>query len=71
MIHGRKRASCRCFENPPGRSWYGWGPSCGGHSRVPFTTQEGGYEVLVRARGRGEVVALRRGEPPVRPGHCA
>ena len=29
---------------------------------------EGGYEVLVRARGRGRVVALRRSEPPVRPG---
>ena len=27
---------------------------------------EGGYEVLVRARGRGRVVALRRSEPPVR-----
>ena len=29
---------------------------------------EGGYEVLVRARGRGRVVALRRSEPTVRPG---
>ena len=32
---------------------------------------EGGYEVLVRARGRGRVVALRRSEPPVRPGRRA
>ena len=32
---------------------------------------EGGYEVLVRARGRGGVVALRRGEPSVRPGRRA
>ena len=38
MIHGGKRASCRCFENPPGKFWYGWGPPCGGHSGVPFTT---------------------------------
>ena len=29
---------------------------------------EGGYEVLVRARGRGGVVALSRGEPSVRLG---
>ena len=29
---------------------------------------EGGYKVLVRTRGRGGVVALRRGEPSVRPG---
>ena len=28
---------------------------------------EGGYEVLVRARGSGRVVALRRSEPPVCP----
>ena len=32
---------------------------------------EGGYEVLVRAQGRGRVVALRRSEPPVRPGRRA
>ena len=32
---------------------------------------EGGYEVLVRARGRGRVVALRCSEPPVRPGRRA
>ena len=39
MIHGGTRASCRCLENPPGRSWYGWGLSWGRHSRVPFTTR--------------------------------
>ena len=50
MIHGGKRASCRCFENPPGRSWYGWGPSCGGHSRVPFTTRR---EATKSLSGRG------------------
>ena len=32
---------------------------------------EGGYEVLVRARGRGRVVALLRSEPLVRPGRRA
>ena len=32
---------------------------------------EGGYEVLVRARGRGRVVARRRSEPPVCPGRRA
>ena len=32
---------------------------------------EGGYEVLVRARGRGGVVAIRRGEPSVRLGRRA
>ena len=50
MIHGRKRASCRCLENPPGRSWYGWGPSWGGHSRVPFTTRR---EATKSLSGRG------------------
>ena len=39
MIHRGKRASCRCFEKPPGRSRYGWGSSCGGHSRVSSTTR--------------------------------
>ena len=50
MIHGGKRACCRCFENPPGRSWYGWGFSCGGHSRVPFTTPR---EATKSLSGRG------------------
>ena len=51
MIHGGKRASCRCLENPPGRSWYGWGLSWGGHSRVPFTTRR---EATKSLSGRGE-----------------
>ena len=50
MIHGGKRASCSCLENPPGRSWYGWGPSWGGHSRVPFTTRT---EATKSLSGRG------------------
>ena len=53
MIHGGKRASCRCCENPPGRSWYGWGPSCGGHSRVPFTTQREATKSLSGRAGGG------------------
>ena len=32
---------------------------------------EGGYKVLVRARRRGGVVALCRGEPSVHPGRRA
>ena len=50
MIHCGNRASCRCFEKPPGRSGYGWGPSFGGHSRVPFTTQR---EATKSLSGRG------------------
>ena len=50
MIHGGKRASCRCLENPPGMSWYGWGLSWGGHSRVPFTTRR---EATKSLSGRG------------------
>ena len=53
MIHRGKRASCRCFENPPGRSRYGWGSSCGGHSRVPFTTQRGATKSLPGRGGGG------------------
>ena len=68
MIHGRKRASCRCFEKLPGRSWYGWG---GRALQSAIHDTEGGYEVLVRARGRGRVVALRRVQPSVRPGRRA
>ena len=71
MIHGGKRASCRCFENPPGRSWYGWGPSCGGHSRVPFTTRREATKSLSGRGGGGGLVALRRGEPSVRSGRRA
>ena len=71
MIHGGRRASCRCFKNPPGRSWYGWGPSWGRHSRVPFTTQREPTKSLSGRGGGGEVVALRCGEPSVRPGRRA
>ena len=61
MIHQGKRASCRCLENPPGRSWYGWGSSCGGHSRVPFRTRrEATKSLLGRGGGGGG------GRPPPR-----
>ena len=50
MIHGGKGASCRCLEKPPGRSRYGWGSSCGGHSRVPFMTRR---EATKSLPGRG------------------
>ena len=50
MIHCGKRASCRCFEKPPGRSRYRWGSSCGRHSRVPFTTRR---EAIKSLSGRG------------------
>ena len=53
MIHGGKRASCRCFENPPGRSWYGSGPSCGGHSTVTFTTRKKATKSLSGRGGGG------------------
>ena len=52
-IHGGKRASCRCFEKPPGRSRYGWGSSCGGHSRVPFTARREATKSLPGRRGGG------------------
>ena len=68
MIHGGKRASCRCFRKLPSRSRYGWGPSCGGHSRVSIHDTEGGYKVLVKAWGRGGRVALCRSEPLSHPG---
>ena len=53
MIHGGKKASCRCFEKPPGRSWYGWGPSCGRPSRVPFTTRKEATKSLSGGGGGG------------------
>ena len=71
MIHGRKRASCRCFEKPPGRSRYGWGPSCGGPSRVPFMTRREATKRLPGREGGGGAVALCRGEPSVHPGRRA
>ena len=61
MIHGGKRASCRCFEKPPGRSRYGWGFSCGEHSRVPFTTRsEAGKFLWGRGGGGGGSCHLSR-----------
>ena len=53
MIHGGKRASCRCFKKPPGRSGYRWGSSCGGHSSVPFTTRREATKSLPGRRGGG------------------
>ena len=50
MIDGGKRASCRCLEKPSGRFRYGWGCSCGVHSRVPFTTRR---EATKSLPGRG------------------
>ena len=70
IIHGVKRAPCRCFKKPPGRSRYGWGSSCSGHSRVPFTMQGRPRSPRQRA-GEWGAVALRRGEPSVHPGRCA
>ena len=61
MIHGGKRATCRCFENPPGRSWYGWGPSWGGHSRVPFTTRREATKQALRDSSGS--LKERTGEP--------
>ena len=52
-IHGGKRASCRCFQKLPGRSRYGWGSSCGGHCRVPFTTPREATKPLPGRRGGG------------------
>ena len=51
MIHGGKRASCRCFERPPGRSLYEWGSSCGGHSMVSFTMRTEATKPLPGRRG--------------------
>ena len=50
MIHGGKRASCRCLEKHPGRTWYRPEPSCGGHCRLPFTTRR---EATKSLSGRG------------------
>ena len=70
MIHGGVRASCRCFEKPACRSRYGWGSSCGGHSKVPFTMRREATKPPP-VRGGGGAVAFRRGEPSVHPGCCA
>ena len=50
IINCGKRAACRCYEKPPGRSQYGWGSSCDGHFRVPFTMRR---EATKRLPGRG------------------
>ena len=71
MIHAGKRFSYRCFEKFPGRSRYGWGSSCGGHSRVPFMTRRDARKSLPERWGGGQAVALRRGEPSVHPGRRA
>ena len=71
MIHRGKRASCRCFEKPPCRSRYGFGSSCGGHSRVPFTTRREAQKSLPGRGGGGGAAALCRGETSVHPGRCA
>ena len=59
MVHSGKRASRRCFDKPPGRSWYGWGSSCGGHSRVPFTMRRQATKPLP-GRGGGGVCPRSR-----------
>ena len=71
MIHGWKRVSCRSFEKPPSRSRYGWGFSCGGHSRVSFTTRREATKSLSGRGGGGGAAALCRAEPSVRPGRRA
>ena len=71
MIHGGKRASCRCLENPPRQVLIQVGALLEWALQSVIHNTEGGYEVLVRARGRGRVVALRRSKPPVRPGRRA
>ena len=53
MIHGAKRASCRCFENPPRQVVVRVGALLGRALQSAIHDTEGGYEVLVRARGRG------------------
>ena len=71
MIHGGKRASCRCFENPPRQILVRVGALLGRALQSAIHDTEGGYEVRVRARGRGRVAALRRSEPSVCPGRRA
>ena len=71
MIHGGKRASCRCFEKPPSKSRYGLGSSYGGHSKVPFTMRSEATKPPPGRAGGGGAVALHRGEPSVHPRRCA
>ena len=53
MIHGGKRASCRCFENPPWQVLVRVGAFLWRTLQSAIHDTEGGYKVLVRARGRG------------------
>ena len=53
MIHRERRASCTCLEKPLSRSRYGWGSSCGGHSRVPLTTRREATKSLPGRGGEG------------------
>ena len=71
MIHGGERASCRCFEKPPRQVPVRVGAPLWRALQSAIHDTEGGYKVLVRARGRGGVVALCRGEPLVHPGRRA
>ena len=54
MMLGRKRAFCRCFEKPLGGSRYGWGSSCSGHSRVPFTMRREAQKFPPGRGGEGQ-----------------
>ena len=58
-------------REPPRQVLVRVGALLGGALQSAIHNTEGGYEVLVRARGRGRGVALRRSEPPVRPGRRA
>ena len=71
MIQGGKMASCRCFKNPPWQVLVRVGALLWRALKSAIHDTEGGYEALVWARGRKGVVALRRGEPSVRPGRRA
>ena len=67
MIHRGKRASCRCLEKPPGRSRYGCGSSCGGHSRVPPTTRrEAAKSLSARGGGGGQLPSAAMSHPCTR-----
>ena len=71
MIHGGKRASFWVLPEPPRQVLVRVGALLWQALQSAIHDTEGGYEVLVRARGRGGVVALCRGEPSVCPGRRA
>ena len=67
-----------CLQGPPPDASltltltrYRWGSSCGGHSRVPFTTRREATKSMSGRGGGGGGDALCRGEPSVHPGCCA